>query len=322
MFNEPTMPSVGGAPPGYDAKTFAADSAVFRRFAREAAPGMVVLGPGSVGEGGVRVVPESVPTLTTEAMLSAEPRPVFDAFSFHYYGAVSLRCAAMGKPMQTTAEAALSEEWLSRSERIFDFYERLRDRFQAGKPMWLTETGDAACGGNPWAATFLDTFRYLDQLARLAKRGLGVHMHNTLAVSEYGLVDAKTLDPRPNYWGALLWRRVMGAIALDAGPSREGLHLYAHCLRGRPGGVAVLAVNNSRTRTEAVEVAFPMSRYTLSAHDPHDRAVQLNGNDLKLTAEGEVPDLRGSAVPPGTVNLPPASITFLAVAEAGNANCK
>lgn len=205
---------------------------------------------------------------------------------------------------------------------IFEFYERLRDRFQAGKPMWLTETGDAACGGNPWAATLLDTFRYVDQLARLAKRGLAVHMHNTLAVSEYGLLDAKTLVPRPNYWAALLWRRLMGPIVLDAGPSREGLHLYAHCLRGRPGGVAILAVNNSRTRTEAVDVALPMTRYTLSAHDPHDRVVQLNGDDLKVTPDGDVPDLRGAAVPPGTLNLPPASITFLAVTEAGNGNCK
>jgi heparanase 1 len=246
---------------------------------------------------------------------------VFDGFSFHYYGAVSLRCASMGKRMQTTAEAALSEEWLSRSERIFDFYERLRDRFQPGKQMWLTETGDAACGGNPWAATFLDTFRYLDQLGRLAKRGLAVHMHNTLAVSEYGLVDAKTLGPRPNYWGALLWRRLMAATVLDAGPSREGLHLYAHCLRGRPGGVAVLAINNSRTRAEAVDVAFPVTRYTLSARDLQNGGVQLNGNDLKVTADGDLPDVRGSAVPPGMVNLPPASITFLAVAEAGNGNC-
>ena len=29
-----------------------------------------------------------------------------------------------------------------------------------------------------------------------------------------------------------------------------------------------------------------------------------------------------AAVPPGTLNLPPASITFLAVADAGNGNCK
>ena len=322
LFNEPTMPSAGGAPPGYDAKRFAADSAVFRKFAGEAAPGMLVLGPGSVGEGGARVVPESVPTLSTEAMLSAEPRPVFDAFSFHYYGAVSVRCAGMGKQMQTTADAALSEEWLSRSDKVFDFYKRLRDRFQPGKPMWLTETGDAACGGNPWAATFLDTFRYLDQLGRLARRGLAVHMHNTLAVSEYGLLDSKTLVPRPNYWGALLWRRLMADTVLDAGGSREGLHLYAHCLRNRPGGVVMLAINNSRTRANSIAVAFPTTRYTLSAKDLQSGAVQLNGKDLTLTADGDLPELPGTAVPPGTVNLPPASITFLAVGEAANASCK
>ena len=71
-----------------------------------------------------------------------------------------------------------------------------------------TETADAACGGNPWAATFLDTFRYLDQLGRLAKQGVQVVAHNTLAASDYGLLDEHTFAPRPNYWGALLWRRL------------------------------------------------------------------------------------------------------------------
>jgi hypothetical protein len=62
----------------------------------------------------------------------------------------------------------------------------LRDKFEPGKPIWLTETAEAACGGNPWAATFLETFRYLDQPGRMAKRGVQVHTHNTLASSEYG----------------------------------------------------------------------------------------------------------------------------------------
>jgi hypothetical protein len=39
----------------------------------------------------------------------------------------------------------------------------------------------------------------------------------------------------------------MGTTVLHAGvPLREGLHVYAHCLRGSPGGVALLAINNSR----------------------------------------------------------------------------
>ena len=101
---------------------------------------------------------------------------------------------------------ALSQEWLSRADQIEAFYADLRDKYVPGKPIWLTETADAACGGNPWASTFLDTFRYLDQLARLAKRGVQVHMHNTLAASDYGLLDENNFAPRPSYWAALLSR--------------------------------------------------------------------------------------------------------------------
>ena len=122
------------------------------------------------------------------------------------------------------------------------FYRNLRDQFASGKPMWVTETADAACGGNPWASTFLDTFRYLDQLGRLAKQGVQVVMHNTLAASDYGLIDQKTLKPRPNYWRALLWRRLMGTTVLDSGVEiAEGRHVYAHCLRGASGGVTLLS---------------------------------------------------------------------------------
>ena len=94
----------------------------------------------------------------------------------------------------------------------------MRDRYQPGKPVWITETADAACGGNPWASTFLDSFRFLDQLARLARQGVAAVFHNTLASSEYGLLDQNTFMPRPNYWAALLWRRLMGSTVLDAAP--------------------------------------------------------------------------------------------------------
>lgn len=90
------------------------------------------------------------------------------------------------------------------------------------KPLWLTETAAAACGGNPWDATFLDMFRYLDQLGRLAKGGVQVVLHNTLAASDYGLLDETTFAPRPDYWGALLWHRLMGRTVLDPGASSHG----------------------------------------------------------------------------------------------------
>ena len=168
----------------------------------------------------------------------------------------------------TSIDAALSEEWLARAEKIEAYYAGIRDRGLPGKPIWLTETAEAACGGDRWASTFIDSFRYLNQLGSLAKTGVQVHMHNTLASSDYGLLDQKTLEPRPNYWAALLWRKLMGTTVLDAGSSpAASLHLYAQCLRGKPGGVALLAINADKTAAQTVAVPSAAERYTLSSPD-------------------------------------------------------
>lgn len=325
FMNEPTYAAMGGAPKGYDAADYGRDIAVFDRFIKQVAPEMLFLGPGSVGEGG------SLPiSLGTAGMLHSEDLlkaagPVFDVFSYHLYAAVSKRCASMGAAAQTTANAALSEDWLSRPDAIDAFYAGLRDKFDPGKPLWITETADAACGGNPWASTFLDTFRYLDQHARLAKRGVKVIMHNTLASSDYGLLDENTFAPRPNYWASLLWQKLMGTTVLDAGPSpAPSLHLYAHCLRGQPGGVALLAINADRATSHEITVPMRSERYTLSAagKDLETSSVELNGSELKLGANDDLPKLSGNSAPSGRVVFAPASITFLAIPSARNASCQ
>ena len=57
FMNEPTAASMGGAPKGYDAAAYGRDLAVFRPFIKKNAPSLVILGPGSVGEGGALVLP-------------------------------------------------------------------------------------------------------------------------------------------------------------------------------------------------------------------------------------------------------------------------
>jgi hypothetical protein len=98
FFNEPTMPEYGGAPAGYDAAAYARDFAVFRSFAEEAVPSMRIVGPASVGEAVLlpAMEPGGVALLETPDLLAATPRPVYDIFSYHFYGAVSIRCASMG----------------------------------------------------------------------------------------------------------------------------------------------------------------------------------------------------------------------------------
>jgi hypothetical protein len=321
--NEPTFAEIGGAPKGYDAAAYARDIAVFLPFARHAAPDMVILGPGSVGEG-ISLVPAGMAKgqLKTEDLLTAAG-PAFDAFSYHFYGALSKRCASMAPGAGTTPDDALSEQWLARTGRVEAFYAGLRDRFAPGKPLWVTETADASCGGNPWGSTFLDSFRYLDQHGRLARSGVQVIAHNTLASSDYGLLDENTLTPRPNYWSALLWHRLMGPTVLNPGPSpAPALHVYAHCLRGHSGGVALLAINTGRTASQSLELPTESDRYTLTARNLEDTRVDLNGDELRLGANDELPRLAGVPTQSGRITFAPASITFLAIPNANNGNCR
>ena len=323
FMNEPNLAPMSGAPAGYDAAAYGRDFRIFHDFARQAAPDIRILGPGSVRETAADqgVANGAAPILKTRDMLAASRPARFDAFSYHHYGAVSKRCAAMDD--QTTPDAALSEQWLRRTDETLAFYGYLRDEFAPGKPLWLTETADAACGGNPWANTFLDTFRYLDQLGRLARQEVKVVAHNTLTASDYGLLDEKTFEPKPNYWAALLWHRIMGPRVLESGaPVREGLHLYAHCLRGTPGGVALLAINNSRTQPVFLDLAAPADRYTLSAPRLETKDIYLNGRALKLDANDDVPKLEAEAAPSGRIKLAAATITFFAIAAAGNESCR
>jgi heparanase 1 len=322
FMNEPTIAVMGGAPKGYDAVAFGRDVAVFRAYMKKNAPDTLLLGPGPVGEGGKLALPP-VGVLKTEDLLTATG-DAFDVFSYHFYGTVSERCARrMGPDAGTTAAAALSAEWLDRTDGTEAYYAALRDRFEPGKPLWITETADAACGGDPWAKTFLDSFRYLNQLGSMARRGVQVVMHNTLDASDYGLLDETTYEPRPNYWAALLWHKLMGRTVLDAGGSPSAnLRLYAQCLRESAGGVALLAINADRQASYSLELPVAAERYSLSATELESGHVNLNGVELALGAEDQLPALKGAAVHAGTVTLEPATITFLAIPKAGNPACR
>ena len=308
LFNEPTYASYGGAPKGYNATTFAKDLARFRSFVKSSLPDMFVLGPGSTGEGGI--LPSSrMAIIETEDLLSANPKPMFDVFSYHYYGGASKRCAPSGVPGSISPDDALSEQWLNKTVKGYNYYKGLRDKYFPGKSIWLTETADAACGGNPWAATFLDCFRYVEQLGKLAKEGVQVVMHNTLSASEYGLLDQDTHAPRPNYWIALLWSRLMGTDVYDAGSSRSGVDMFVHSLKKKPGGRALLIVNTLNTAS-AVNVPSRAEQYTLTANELQTKKIQLNGEELALTASDELPVIKGKAIKAGVIQIPPHSITF------------
>jgi len=323
FFNEPNMPGgAKGMPAHYNAANYAVDFRAFRDWARKAAPGMLILGPGGVGEGGLtRDIPVNAfgDAVSSEDMMKGNPGSL-DAVSYHFYGSVSQRCEALKIGTADRAEA-LKPTWLDRTLVDVDFYARQRDKYEPGKPLWNTETAQAACGGSPWASTFLDSFRYLNQLGALAQRGVQVVMHNTLAASDYALIDRDTMTPRPNYWAAVLWRRMMGSTVLAAphSPSPE-LRLYAHCLRDVPGGVGLLAINTG-TAPQELAVGRRALAWSLQGEPIDTRSITINGRAPALDAKGTLTGLDGVPVR-GALRVQGSSISFVAVRDAGNPACR
>lgn len=141
-------------------------------------------------------------------MMSAEPKPVFDVFSYHFYGAASMRMMRSG-PYSIKAENALDCSWLRKTDTVADYYKGLRDKYNPGKPIWITETAEAAAGGDPFSATYLDCFRYLYQLGSLATKGVKVIMHIHLQRANTALLTRIRIYPNPiigqHYYGMTLW---------------------------------------------------------------------------------------------------------------------
>jgi heparanase len=321
FFNEANMPSAAPAmPEHYTAENYSTEFRIFRDWARQSVPAMKILGPGGVGEASLKIPVNALGGHVSSAdMMKGNPGSV-DAVSYHFYGTVSQRCAKLGIGT-AIKEDALKPDWLDRTLIDADFYAGLRNKYEPGKALWNTETAQAACGGSPWASTFLDSFRYLNQLGVLARRGVTVVLHNTLAASDYALIDRDTMTPRPNYWAAVLWRRTMGKIVLAAPRSPSpNLRLYAHCLRSAKGGVGLMALNIG-TKTQSLNLGHVGTGWTMQGQPLDTRSITINGLPPGLDGSGHLTGLGGVPLKQA-VQVPAQSIVFVAVRDAGNSACR
>ncbi|MCX7283593.1 MAG: hypothetical protein NTX28_06035, partial [Novosphingobium sp.] len=321
FINEPNAASLGRLPQGYSVADYTRDFAIFRNWARETSPGTTIVGPGGVGEGADR---SKIPVATlarmlqTEELMKASPNTV-DAVSYHFYGGVSQRCSNTQAKKADKAEA-LAPEWLDLTLRDWKYYSALRDKYEPGDPMWVTETAQAACGGSPWANSFLDSFRYVNQLGLLAQKGVRVVFHNTLAASDYSLIDQATKEPRPNYWAAVLWRRTMGTTVLQAPTSPDtSLRIFAHCMPNTKGGVGLVTINLG-TGLQTINLGRGAKVSLLQAPSLDGTQVTVNGKTPTLKADGSLSGLQGASVT-GGLRLPAKSIAFIANPKAKNAVC-
>src|ERR1700678_822490 len=143
-------------------------------------------------------------------------------------------------------------------------------------------------------------FRFMDQLGSAAQKSVQTVIVNTLASSDYGLLDEETFTPRPNYWGALLWKRTMDSKVLDPGPSPNSEpRLYAQCMLGVKGGVSLLVLNLNLSVEQNIQIPSEGEQFTLSATELSSGTVLLNGVALEAAPDGTVPDMPGQPLAVG-----------------------
>ena len=332
--NEPNISFLDA--PGYVPERYMRDQDAFYRFMRIEFPTVKLVGPCSAmdpidpdapwaREGLLGQIAHRVPSAERLAHL-AEEKP--EAYSYHIYAGISERGASLGHHWQP--DQAATDAVLDVADKARRYHERVRDGWCPNAPLWVTESGDANCGGNTWGSTFLDVFRTADELGRFSANADGVIFHNTLASSDYGLLDEQTFAPRPNWWFLWLWTHLAGTGAFaicdaTAEPIQpEGVHVYARTRADGQPGLTYLIINNSQAETLDVLTGTPTVRFTLSSPDaPAEGAVTtqqlrtptmlLNGAPLKLGADDELPQLEafGERIPVGQVTLQPGTVTFL-----------
>ena len=316
--NEPNMMEVSGLPKGYTAADHARDHDLFGAWLRENYPECLFGGPCTVGDIDINMGGDqsagggigSFTDLVTTAQLLGDYHNKLDVFSYHYYNGISERGAAMGG--HWPFEAVLTEPYLAVAGDCARQYVPVRDKYVPGGQMWVTESGDAGCGGNTWGSTYADVPRTLNELGEFCTVTDGVIFHNTLASSDYGFLKHGTFDPRPNYFAVLLWNRLMGKTCYAVPEQKEeGKHIYCHSRKDGKDGFVYLVINNSHTQTTTLEIPGEAEVYALTGNGKlRSRTMLLNGKELVLGENDALPELAGVKVT-GKVEVAPGGCTFI-----------
>jgi len=319
--NEPNMLDITGFPPGYTAENYVRDEDLFHRWVRDNYPDTLIVGPcntgGAMGDsekqgefagGGVELLAGN--NATCDDLMRGAKEPL-DVYSYHYYNGISERLEMVMPAMHWSSDKVLTESYLNVAPLNCKLNIPYRDKYCPNGEMWVTESGDAGGGGDTWASTYVDVFRTLNELGTFSTLTDGVIFHNTLASSDYGFLKHGTFDPRPNYFAVLLWNRIMGTTVYDTKEEiREGAHVFAHSRRDGKDGVAYCIINNSETETTTVELPKSAEVYKLHADTLRATVMKLNGKELVLGANNELPDM-SPVVMEGTLTLEPATMAFV-----------
>ena len=235
-----------------------------------------------------------------------------DMFGWHYYPQQSRRGPVASR--RANPGRLLDPDNLDEVAHWAKHNATLRDAYSPGRPLWLGETGNAQFGGEPGLSDrYLASLWWLDQLGLLAVHHHDVVVRQTLSGLNYQLITDDALEPLPDYWASLLWKRLMGrqVLSTTVTGSRKA-RAYAHV---SPDGrsISVLLINLHHDRplvVRGIPVSSATKVYAVTAKDLFGTEALLNGEPLAMINDATLPELRPAA-PTKTLTVHPLSYTFV-----------
>jgi len=200
---------------------------------------------------------------------------------------------------------------------------------QIGKPagieLWVTETNSAYHDVNTVMNAFENGFWYLASLGQYAKTG--VHRHCRWALEggddfSFVNISESTYSVLPDYWVAVLYKRLIGTKVLQATSAFTSCLVYAHC--GKSSGDVILIVINPSSSSIPLNLtglsSLQREEYILTADNLDSYVIKLNGKPLYINADGSLPAMTGVSAS-GQPKLPPYSYGYLSFPN-GSSVCK
>ncbi|CAN6802004.1 hypothetical protein Bca4012_092869 [Brassica carinata] len=245
---------------------------------------------------------------------------------------------------QHLIEKILNPSYLDQEAITFRSLKNIINNSSTRAVAWVGEAGGAYNSGrNLVSNAFVYSFWYLDQLGMASVYDTKTYCRQSLIGGNYGLLNTTNFTPNPDYYSALIWRRLMGRKALFTSFSgTKKIRSYTHCAR-QSKGITVLLMNLDNTTTVVANVELnntyklrhrktsqkiartsqmpwvsdgetQREEYHLTANDGnlHSQTMLLNGHALQVNSIGDIPPLEPIHVnSTDPITIAPYSIAFV-----------
>ncbi|KAI5694189.1 hypothetical protein M8J75_012415 [Diaphorina citri] len=175
-------------------------------------------------------------------------------------------------------------------------------------PLWLGLTD-----------TFAASFLWIDKLGLAARLGVSVVVRQSLEFGNYSLLDWNTLEPNPDWWLSVLYKRLVDPRVLNISVplSHRTLRLYVQCSPAH--NITVFGINSGNYYERLYfNVDCTVYLYSIKSCDGDltTKEICLNETPLRLNSDSSLPPLTPVKLHLShekNIVIPPETIVFMEI---------